>query len=55
MVATELLLLLHVPPVDVFVSVVVIPKHTTGVPVIAAGSGLTVTSAVEIQPVAFSL
>ena len=37
------LLLLHVPPVIVFDSVVVAPSHTTAVPVIGDGVAYTVT------------
>ena len=45
------LLLVHVPPAGVELSVVVRPTHITGVPVIVVGFGLTVTIAVLIQPV----
>jgi hypothetical protein len=51
MVATDGVLLLHVPPVVVLLTVVVSPAHTCSVPVMAAGSGFTVTVAVRIQPV----
>ena len=46
-VATEAVLLLHVPPEVVLFSVVVAPVQTTGVPVMAATAGneLTVTTA----------
>jgi hypothetical protein len=50
-VATEVLLLLHVPPVDVLVNAIVKPSHTVDEPDMAAGSGLTVITAVLIQPV----
>jgi hypothetical protein len=46
-VATAVLLLLHAPPVLVVLSVVVWPTQALVLPVIAAGSGLTVTSAVR--------
>ena len=45
-VATEVLVLLHVQPVVVVFSVVVSPTHSDALPVIAAGSGFTVTVAV---------
>jgi hypothetical protein len=45
-VATPVLLLAHVPPVVVLANVDVVPTHDVSEPVIAAGSGLTVTSAV---------
>ena len=44
-------LLLHVPGVVASLSVVVSPTHTDSVPVIVAGSGLTVTTAVAMQVV----
>ena len=40
--ATDEALLLHVPPVEVSVSVVAAPVHTADAPHIAAGSGFTV-------------
>lgn len=49
-VATEVALLLHVPPVLVLLSVVVAVAHTCVAPVIAAGVAFTVASAVRIQP-----
>jgi len=49
--ATETLLLLHVPPADVLLSVVVAPTHTTAVPVMEAGRGLTVKPVVVLHPV----
>ena len=45
-VATEVLVLLHVPPVELLLSVVAAPVQTNGVPEIAAGDGLTLTSPV---------
>jgi hypothetical protein len=48
--ATAGLLLLQVPPMVASSSVVVRPEHTARVPLIAAGSGSTVTTAVVIQP-----
>lgn len=45
-VATKPLLLVHVPPVEASANAVVIPVQTFRVPVIAAGSGLTVTPVV---------
>jgi hypothetical protein len=45
------LLLLHVPPVVALVSKVVVPAHTLGDPLIAAGDAFTVTTWVLIQPV----
>ena len=48
-VATEVLLLLHVPPVVASVNVVVEPTHTADAPLIAAGSGLTVIVVVVKQ------
>jgi hypothetical protein len=49
-VATETLLLLHVPLVPV-VKVVVVPTHAMANPVIAGGRALTVTMVVLLQPV----
>jgi hypothetical protein len=48
--ATDVLLLVHRPPGAEFAREVVDATHTTGAPVIAGGSGLTVTSAVIKQP-----
>jgi len=45
------LLLVHVPPAGVELSVVVSPTHTLVVPVIADGFGLTVIGVVIRQPV----
>ena len=50
-VATEVLLLVHVPDGVASLSVVVNPEHTAKVPVIFAGNGLTVITLVLIQPV----
>ena len=49
-VATAVLLLLHVPPVVVLLNVVVAVAQTIAVPVMvpATGSGLTVTSIVAV-------
>jgi hypothetical protein len=51
--ATAGLALLHVPgpPGDELLSVVVDPTHTTGVPSIGSGLGLTVKVAATVQPV----
>ena len=46
-VAMAVLLLLHAPPAVASLSVVVPPTHNVVVPVITAGSGVTVTTAVE--------
>ena len=46
-VATVGVALVHVPPVVASDNVVVAPTHTLSVPVIEAGSELTVTTAVE--------
>ena len=45
------LLLAQVPPAEASVNVVVKPKHTVKGPDIAEGKGLTVTTAVMMQPV----
>lgn len=42
---------LHVPPVVALLSDVVVPGQSSNVPVIAAGSGVTVTVAIARQPV----
>jgi hypothetical protein len=39
----------HVPPVLLFVTVMVLPVHTSSLPVIAAGNGFTVTTTVDKQ------
>jgi len=51
-VATAVVLLVQVPPVDVLLSVVVRPTQTLAVPEMDAGRGLTVSTVVVIQPVA---
>jgi hypothetical protein len=45
------LLLLHAPPVVPLKSVVWLPTQTAAVPVMTAGTGLTVTTVVDMQPV----
>jgi hypothetical protein len=50
-VAMAVLLLLHVPPVLVVVSVVLLALHRVLAPVILAGLVLTVNNAVVKQPV----
>ena len=50
-VATEVLLLLHVPPVVVSVSRVVKDIQRVEEPVIDDGNGFTVTTSVALQPV----
>ena len=47
-VATAVLLLLHVPPVAVSLSVVVPPMQTLFVPIMAVGDGLMVTATVPV-------
>jgi hypothetical protein len=49
-VATELLLVLHVPPVVALVSTVVCPLHKFNAPALAASVPLTVTVRVAKQP-----
>jgi len=54
-VATTVLLLLHVPPinnepVELSDNRIVAPVHTLAAPVIATGNGFTVTIAVAAQP-----
>ena len=49
--ATDMSLLLQVPPAVPSAKVVVDPEHTVVSPVMAAGSKLTVTSTVVMQPV----
>lgn len=51
MSATEVFPLIHVPPIVMSESVAVEPSHITGTPEIAAGTGLTVITVVEKQPV----
>lgn len=41
-VATDVLLLVHTPPLDALLKVVVVPGHAVSTPVIAAGNGSTV-------------
>jgi hypothetical protein len=43
-------LLLQVPPLVLFVNVVVLPTQTDVLPLLAAGAVLTVTTAVREQP-----
>ena len=50
-VAFAVLPLVHVPPLVASLMLVVKPAHTVAVPVMDEGSGLTVTTTVEIQPV----
>ena len=50
-VPVAVMLLLHVPPAGVPLRVVVLLTHTASVPLIAVGSGFTVTTAVARQPV----
>lgn len=45
-VATDGLILVHVPPGVVLLSVVVAPEHTVPIPLMAAGKGFTVSTAV---------
>ena len=54
-VPTRPLLLLHVPPAGVPVSVVVLPAQIVVVPVMGAGSAFTVATAVLKQPLGDSL
>ena len=49
-VATPVLLLVHMPPVDVLVTVDVEPAQAKGEPPIAAGKAYTVTTALRVQP-----
>ena len=49
-VATVVLLLLQLPPVVALASVALAPTQVPDGPVIAAGVGLTVTTAVRRQP-----
>ena len=53
-VATELLLLLHVPPVDASLNVVPAPVHVVAIPVIAPGIWFTVTVIVAALPHPFA-
>ena len=54
-VAIEVLLLLHVPPLTLLLSVVVAPTHMLAVPVMAGGAAKTVTAIVVAQPVDVTL
>jgi hypothetical protein len=49
-VATTVLLLLHVPPLEPSLKITVCPMQTAGPPVIGAGSGFTVNVLVTEQP-----
>ncbi len=49
-VATPVALLDHVPPPVAEDNEVVLPTHTDSVPEMVAGSALTVTTAVRLQP-----
>jgi hypothetical protein len=49
-VATAGLLLVHVPPGVASVSVMVVPRQTLDDPEMEAGDGLTVTTALTVQP-----
>ena len=51
-VAIVVALLVQVPPVTASLSVAVDPMHIIAVPVIADGTGFTVTVFVAIQPLA---
>lgn len=46
----RLLLLDHVPPVALLLKVVVLPKHTLCVPVIAGGGAVTLNTAPTVHP-----
>jgi hypothetical protein len=48
------LAVLHSPPVDALLSIVVIPAHTFIVPVIGDGSAFTVTTYVTRHPAEFA-
>ena len=50
-VATAALPVVHVPPVTVLMNSVAAPAHTSGVPVMAGGSPVTVTVVDIVQPV----
>ena len=52
MATTDKALLLHVPPVAVFVNEAVSPEQTAVVPVMAGGNAFTVTTVVVEHPVA---
>ena len=48
-VATAVLLLLHVPPVDALLNVAAKPTHIAEPPEIAAGNGITVTTLLTLH------
>jgi hypothetical protein len=50
-VATDVLLLIHVPPPGGSVNVIVEPAHTLSVPSIGPGAAFTVTKAMRVQNV----
>jgi hypothetical protein len=50
MVATAVLLLVHIPPDTPLVKVEVKPRHNEVTPVIGVGPGLTVTVVIAKQP-----
>ena len=50
MAATPVLLLVHVPPLVAFASVVVRPLQTLVLPVMTAGTAFTVSVVVAVQP-----
>lgn len=49
-VPTAVVPLLHVPPANGWVSVVVSPSQTDNVPLIDTGAGVTVSTLVAVQP-----
>ena len=51
-IAILVLLLVHAPPPEASLKVVVNPAHTVAIPVIEDGNVFTVTTTVAIQPVA---
>jgi hypothetical protein len=51
MEATDTVLLLHVPPASASLRLAVLPTHVFAAPVIAAGSAVTLTVFVAMQPV----
>jgi hypothetical protein len=51
-VAIDVLLLLHLPPLVASVRVELLPWHKAVVPLIAAGEGFTETVAVTVHPLA---
>jgi hypothetical protein len=51
-VATTVFVLVHAPPGKRFDSVVLLPAHIYNVPVVAGGTGFTVTVVNEVQPAA---